>query len=184
MLHRRILLLIALVAGATLVACGGDDGNTTGAAATGSTSEATTGSGDTETACAAVADINAFDDEIEEKLSPVIQKLQSNPDAATVDQFVDELTNVTADIEKDLPSVNEAYDRLKSGAPDDVVKDIDAVKEGTAEILTVLKKIDSPDDFQTFQADITGNAAIVAAGQATLRLDTYTKKTCNVGIAD
>lgn len=184
MVHRRILLVIALVTGATLVACGGDEGSTTGGAGTTSTPEVVTGSTDTKTACAAVADINAFDDAIEEKLGPVIQKLQSNPDAATIDQFVDELADVTADIEKDLPSVNDAYDRLKSGAPDDVVKDIDAVKAGTAEILTVLKKIDSADDFQTFQADITGNAAIVAAGQATLRLDTYTKKTCNVGIAD
>jgi hypothetical protein len=183
MTYRRILLLIALVAGTTLVACGGDDEGASGGGSAGGTEAATTVD-DTATACSALLDINTFDDAVEKKLGPVIQKLQSNPDAATVNEFIDELKDVTAGIDKDLPAVSEAYDKLKTGAPDDVVKDIDTIKSGTAEIVTILKRIDAPEDLQGFVAELTGNPAITAAGQATLRLDTYTKKTCGVGIAD
>jgi hypothetical protein len=178
-------VFLALALAVAAAGCGGDDDTSaTGTSATPtSTGAATTDAGGP--ACAAVSDINRLDDEIETKVRAALSSLTRGvPDPAQLDELVGALKSAIADIESDAPKLYAAYDRIKEQAPDAVDKDVDAVKDVTAELLAALKRIDKPDDFATFNEALANNPKIRDGVQATLRLDTWVRDTCGVGITN
>lgn len=178
--------LVVTAAGLALLAGCGPGGITLGAPQTSAAPPSgTTAGGSDAAACAAVADINRLDDSIQGDVSAAVVPLASGtPSQADVERSVADLRDVISRIEADAPQLYAAYDRLKEGAPADVVADIDAAKAVTGELVTELKKVQSSDDLQTFVQSVQNNPGLRNGAQAVLRLDSYTRDRCGVGIAD
>lgn len=181
---RWLVPLLAVLA-VTAAGCGGDDDTS----ATGTDSSPMSTAGTTTNAggpaCDAVTEINRLDDEIEKKVREALGSLSRGvPDPTELDDVTEALKSAIADIESDAPKLYAAYDRIKEQAPDTVDKDVDAVKDVTAELLEALKGIDTPDDFATFNDALADNPKIREGVAATLRLDTWVRETCGVGITN
>jgi len=181
---RAAALLVALALGA----CGGDDDDD-GEAASASAPPSASASASTAAEVAAdgapcdvaqaVADL---DDEFQGELNDVLQRVIGAADEQEAQAALDELGPLLAAL--DLDPLLDAYATLERELDGEEAAAAGALRTFTEELVEELRTAGSAEEMTDLLADLGTDEDAVAAGQAALTLDAWSRETCDVVIAD
>lgn len=139
---------------------------------------------ETSALCEAAEDIRNLDDRSQERVNDALSKImaQSNgPDAKQV--FEKEMAGLNRYLDSRLPQIVDAYERLEAELPQDLKADAETTLEFTTKLLAAMANMRTLKDFDRIDQEI-----LKAGGQdataAVLRLDAFTRKKCDVTLAD
>ena len=186
-----LALLLALLLGLTVAACGGDDDDeattdgptTTEQVAEPEDGEEAVGGGDV---CDAAQRIVDLDDEtqgvVNEALGEVIAAASAGDAEAAEEALQDMLDAVRPFIDERLPDLMDAYDDLEASVPDDLQADVATISEFTEAFVTDIADVESVEALQEL---ITAQQAEVnEVSEAVMRVDTFTQEECDIVFAD
>lgn len=187
---RRVLIGVVVLA---LLGCGGDGDDETAASSSSSTStsaddaEGTEGTEDGAAVCDAARRIADLDDEVQGVVNDELQGFlgaAGEPGSAEATEGFEQLITAVEEVaDQRLPELEDAYAELEAGLPEELAADAATVRDFTVQFLEVLRGVETPDDLEAAFTDLTETGA-VEAGQATLRLDEYTRRECDIVLAD
>jgi hypothetical protein len=138
----------------------------------------------TDAVCAAAARVRELDDEIQGELNDEMRKVLSMADSAKVRRNFEEFIDRTlATVERRLEPVRAAYAELEATVPDHLADDVAFMGEVGFEVLERMDRVTRPEDFE--KVVVGGNPReLIAAGEAALKVDRFTRKRCNIVIAN
>ena len=182
-LLRRLALVLALT---FLAAACGDDDDSGGDDASATTEAGSDGSdrsdGDGD-ACGLLERITELDDESEAILDDTLGPALASGDPAQAEAaFQDFLDAFVPFAEEKLPTLIDAYEELADVVPEDLRSDVLRLSAFTGGTLEGLAEAESVEDIEALFTD--DPQAATEAGQATLRIDEYSRDTCDIVLAN
>lgn len=183
----KVRWLVVVLALALAAACGDDDDTDEGASDTTEASDADDGGdggdGGDGDACGLLERITDLDSESEAILNDTLGQALASGDAEAAQEAFDEfLEQFRPFAEEQLPDLVDAYDGLAEVVPEDLRADVEELRDFTAETLSGLADAESIEDVEAlFTAD---PERATGAGQATLRIDEFSREECDIVLAN
>jgi hypothetical protein len=186
----KVRWLVAVLALALAAAGCGDDDDGDGDEGASDTTEASdaddggdggdAGDGD---ACALLERITDLDSQSEgilnDTLGPALAGGDPEAAQAAFDEFLEQFRPFA---EEQLPDLVDAYDGLAEAVPSELRADVEELRDFTAETLEGLAEAESVEDVEAlFTAD---PERATGAGQATLRIDEFSRDECDIVLAN
>lgn len=181
MSSRPLLLLAVLVLVPTAAACSDDSADDDASATT--TATTTAAEQPEGEVCDELRAVRDFDDESQALLEESIPPLLSATTPEEVDAaFAVYLQQFQPFVEENLPDLLETYDALAALVPDEIGLDVIALRDFTASFAGGLADATSRDEVQALFDSVAEQATPVA--EATLRIDQFSRDTCDITIAN
>ena len=167
---RRRTVVLVLLGLVSLAACGGDDDDGEAAAAD---------------ACTHAETVASLDDEMQGEVNDALSSLLADgePSEADIDAALDQLRAAFDDIAASAEPLLEAYRSLADELEGDLSEAATTLETFTADFIEKLGEVETEDDFDQMIESVSGREAM-AAGQASLTLDEWSREECDVVIAD
>lgn len=194
------MIALALALAATLSACGGEDDEpetsaaspspTTAESPTEEASPTTAASPSTATegdhpACEPAQRISDLDDEVTNTLTQELTKLLAAAGSGqppSDEEFQAFLTQVQTVVEEKVPDLVAAYDDFAASLPPDLSDDAETLRDFTVTFTEQLAQL-TPEELKNVDKLLQSPEAFEAVG-ATLALDKFTQKECDIVLAD
>lgn len=138
---------------------------------------------DSET-CELVEQIQALDESSQALINDLLLEMgQAQDQRAMRRAFREGMRQWHQKAGEDLPLILNTYERLERAVPERLAEDVSIVRSFTADLFDVMSEMESVKDFENLGSEIARLGGI-EAGQASLRLDQYTRAECDISIAN
>lgn len=165
----RAMVLVLALGVVPLAACGDDDGDEASAA----------------DACTHAETVASLDDEMQGEVNDALSSLLADgePSEADIDAALDQLRAAFDDIAASAEPLLAAYRSLADELDGKLSEAATTLETFTADFIEKLGEVETEDDFDQMIESVSGREAM-AAGQASLTLDEWSREECDVVIAD